>query len=125
MPDDLRRFILTSVPSVPFVEAALLLLRQAGVSLDAPSIARNLYIGEAAAAQLASQLVETGIAEAVGGVAPSWRLAPRSKELERTLHLLAAYYASHLIEVTDLIHSADARKAQRFADAFKLKKDPS
>ena len=39
------------------------------------------------------------------------------------LHLLAAYYSSHLIEITDLIHSTSARKAQRFADAFVLRRE--
>jgi hypothetical protein len=28
-----------------------------------------------------------------------------------------------LIEVTDLIHSTGARKAQRFADAFRLRRE--
>ena len=44
MPDDLRRFILTSIQSVPFVEAILLFMGQAGLSLDAPTVARRLYV---------------------------------------------------------------------------------
>jgi hypothetical protein len=50
-------------------------------------------------------------------------LRPQSKDLARMLHLLAAYYSSHLIEITDLIHSTGARKAQRFADAFRLRRE--
>ena len=123
MPDDLRRFILTSIPSVPFVEATLLFMGQAGLALDAATVARRLYVSEANAADLAGQLADSGIVEPVDGAVPSWRFAPREKELERALHLLAAYYSSHLIEVTDLIHSLGARKAQRFADAFLLRKD--
>lgn len=123
MPDELRRFILTSIPSIPFVEALLLFMGQAGLALDAPTVARRLYVSDAAAADLAWQLAEAGIVDPVGGAAPSWRFAPRTKDLERMLHLLAAYYSSHLIQVTDLIHSLGARKAQRFADAFLLRKD--
>jgi len=122
MPDELRRFILTSIPSVPFVEAILLFMGQAGLALDVPSVARRLYVSEAAAAELVAALVASGIVAADEAAAGSWRFSP-SKDLQRMLHLLAAYYASHLIEITDLIHSTGARKAQRFADAFVLRKD--
>jgi hypothetical protein len=122
MPDDLRRFILTSIHSVPFVEAILLFMGQAGLALDVPTVARRLYVSEASAAELVGALVSAGIVEAAEGSASAWRFAPQ-KDLQRMLHLLAAYYASHLIEVTDLIHSTGARKAQRFADAFVIRKD--
>lgn len=121
IPDELRRFILTSTPSVPFVEAALLFMSQAGLALDTPTVARRLYMGEPAASQIIAQLATAGIVEESQGGA--WRFAPRSKELDRVLHLLAAYYSSHLIEVTDLIHAKGARQAQHFADAFRLRKD--
>ena len=120
VPDDLRRFILTSVASVPFAEAALLFMSQAGLALDVPTVARRLYMSEASAAQVVAQLAGAGIVAPQG---PAWRFAPQSKELDRILHLLAAYYSSHLIEVTDLIHSRSARQAQHFADAFRLRKD--
>ena len=123
MPDDLRRFILTSIQSVPFVEAILLFMGQAGLALDAPTVARRLYVSETTATELAAALAASGIVEPVEGSAASWRFAPRSKDLARMLHLLAAYYSSHLIEITVLIHSTGARKAQRFADAFKLRRE--
>ena len=120
IPDELRRFILTSIPSVPFVEAVLLFMTQAGLSLDASLVARRLYMPEPNAAQLIRQLAGAGIVEPDGA---AWRLAPQSKELDRLLHLLAAYYSSHLIEVTDLIHSRSARQAQQFAEAFRVRKE--
>jgi hypothetical protein len=122
MPDDLRRFILTSIQSVPFVEAMLLFMGQAGLALDAPTVARRLYVSETTANELAAALSAAGIIEPAGGPS-SWRFAPQSKDLARMLHLLAAYYSSHLIEITDLIHSTGARKAQRFADAFLLRRE--
>lgn len=122
MPDELRRFILTSIHSVPFVEAILLFMGQAGLALDVPTVARRLYLSEASASELTAALVSAGIVEAAEDNPSAWRFAP-PKDLQRMLHLLAAYYASHLIEITDLIHSTGARKAQRFADAFVLRKD--
>ena len=121
MPDDLRRFILTSIQSVPFVEATLLFMGQAGLALDAPTVARRPYVSETTARELTAALLAAGIVEPADGTA--WRFAPQTKDLQRMLHLLAAYYSSHLIEITDLIHSTGARKAQRFADAFKLRRE--
>ena len=91
IPEDLRRFLLTSVPSVPFVEALLLLREAHGEPVETTHIARRLYMPEHAAAVVLEQL--------------------------------AGYYRSHLVEVTDVIHSRTARKAHQFADAFRLRKD--
>jgi hypothetical protein len=60
MPDDLRRFILTSIQSVPFVEAILLFMGQAGLALDAPTVARRLYVSETTATELAAALAASG-----------------------------------------------------------------
>jgi hypothetical protein len=43
--------------------------------------------------------------------------------LRERIDALADLYAKHLVEVTLLIHSTLDRKAQQFADAFKLRKD--
>jgi hypothetical protein len=39
------------------------------------------------------------------------------------LRQLATAYSRDLIGVTDLIHSRTARRAQQFADAFRIRKD--
>ena len=51
------------------------------------------------------------------------RFAPHP-ELAVVVEQLAGYYRSHLVQVTDMIHSRTSRRAQQFADAFKLRKDP-
>ena len=122
IPDDVRRFILTSIPSVPFVEATLIFMARPGVAIETREIARRLYIGEAAAADIVAQLRGARIVEPVEAP-PSHRFAPESPELAHMLNELAAFYAKDLIGVTDLIHSTTSRKAQKFADAFKLRKD--
>jgi hypothetical protein len=122
LPDDIRRFVLTSVPSVPFVEA-LLLFRGSAEALDTGYVSRRLYISEQAASQVVMQLRETGIVEATANGA-AYRYAPRNDALRSLLDRLATFYATHLIEVTQLIHSRTERAARQFADAFKLRKEP-
>ena len=123
IPEDLRRFILTSIPSVPFVEAMLIFRAARGAAVSNEFIAKRLYMAEKAAADVVQQLRDAGVVEAAGTDPISHRFRPQTEELAAMLELLAAFYRSNLVDVTDLIHSRTARRAQQFADAFKLRKD--
>ena len=123
LPEDLRRFILTSIASVPFVEAMLIYRDARGAAVSDELIARRLYMGEKPAADVVRQLREAGVVEPAGSDPISHRFRPGTLELAGRLEQLAAYYRSNLVDVTDLIHSRTARRAQQFADAFKLRKD--
>ena len=123
IPEDIRRFVLTSIPSVPHLEA-LLLLRGAGEAWDNAVLAERLYIGEKAAA-LMEELCRAGMCAVEKSEAnlPRYRYHPSSDFLRTTIDSLAEFYARHLVEITHLIHSRLDRKAQQFADAFKWRKD--
>lgn len=123
LPDDLRRFVLTSVPSVPYLEALLLLHRTPETPRSAGDLARALYLPERAGAELAEALVLAGLAERAGEAAV--RYAPRDDTLGATVDRLALHYAADLIGITALIHDSVRRSAQHFADAFKFRKDRS
>ena len=123
IPEELRRFILTSVPSVPFVEA-MLLFREAGSNpLTAEVIARRLYISEAATREIVAQLEAARVVRPVDESPGSYAYRSDSTELGGLLEMLATFYRTHLVEVTDVIHSKFARSAHQFADAFRLKRD--
>jgi len=118
--DDVRRFVLTSVPSVPFVEGMLLLRADPAVRWTALGLAKRLYIGDKLAAQLLQELRESGIARQLDD--ESYHFAPSSPELEAVLGQLAEAYSRSLVEITNLIHSRTSRKAQRLVDAFEWRK---
>ena len=122
IPDDVRRFVLTSIPSVPFVEAMLLFKALRGQPVETSKVAERLYIPEKAAAALVQQLAGARIVEGVAGEPSSFRYAPPD-ELGSVLDRLAHAYVHDLIGVTTLIHSRTERMAQQFADAFKFRKD--
>ena len=92
IPDDVRRFLLGAIPSVPHLEALLLVRAEPDEPWTAARLARRLYVDENGAARL--------------------------------LRDLDAIYARHVVEVAELIQSSSDRKAQRFADAFRLRKEP-
>jgi hypothetical protein len=118
---DVRRYVLTSVPSVPYLEAVLLLRADPGQAWDAARLARRLYVSERRGVELLSQLRESGIA-APQGEGGGVRYAPDT-ELAALLDRLAEAYASDLVGVSSLIHSRIDRRAQQFADAFRFRKD--
>ena len=124
IPEDLRRFILTSVPSVPFLEAMLLLRADPTQQWESAMLASRLYIRERVASQVLADLCTAGIAQPCDAPATHChRYAPASEALRDRIDRLADLYARQLVDVTHLIHSSIERQAQQFADAFRLRKD--
>jgi hypothetical protein len=123
IPEELHRFILTSVRSVPVVEAVLLFRAAKGEPLDVRRLAQRLYLPEKQAGEIVAELHEAGVLAREAELPDCYRYAPTSPELGAMLEMLAHFYASNLVDVTRLIHSSTARRAMQFADAFKLRKD--
>jgi hypothetical protein len=124
IPEALRRFILTAIPSVPFLEALLLLRADAGRSWLSGEVAKRLYVRERAALGLLEQLCEAGMARACGSAdVPAWRYDPATPAIGQLVDGLAELYSRQLVQVTTLIHAKLDRKAQQFANAFTWRKD--
>lgn len=123
IPDNLKRFILLAIPSVPYLEATLLLRGQPQKLWDGQEISQRLFLNEAAGKALIEDLKSGGILTMDSDLPSQWRYHPRSAELGQMIDLLAEVYPKNLVEVTNLIHSKLNRKARQFADAFLLRKD--
>ena len=121
IPDEVRRFILTSIPSVPYLEALLLLRAESARPWDSHRLAGRLYIGEGQAADLLQSMQQAGVTRRMedGG----FSYGPAQPELQVLIDALADTYAHDLVGVTDLIHSRIDKRAQQFADAFRWKKE--
>jgi hypothetical protein len=117
-----RRFVLTSIPSVPHLEALLLLRNEQAESWTSARLAQRLYLSEKSALVLLVELTSVGVVTGTEAQV-EYRYHPHSEELRGLVDQLAEAYARHLVEVTHLIHSKTDRKAHQFADAFKLRKD--
>jgi len=123
IPEDLRRFVLTSIPSVPFLEALLLLRADPAQEWHGDTLAQRLYVRERSAQALLDDLCRAGMAAPCADAPGCYQYQPGSPQLDARIAALAELYATHLVDVTHLIHSSLDRKAQQFADAFKLRKD--
>lgn len=120
LPAEIRRFILTSIPSVPYLEALLLLHSEPSQSWTSIALAQRLYVSEKNAQELIAQLHEKHIAKLDGDSAC---YGVTQEDLHELINALATLYSKDLLEITHLIHAKTDRKVQQFADAFKLRKD--
>ena len=119
LPDQVRRYVLASVSSVPQLEAILLLRAAPSVRWTPALTARRLYVSETRAAELLASLEESGIARRLES--GDFVYAAQG-ELDALLVLVADSYATDLLGITQLIHSRVDRRARQFADAFRIRK---
>ena len=120
IPPDIRRFVLTSIASIPHLEALLLLRASETQEWPATRVAKRLYVVEAAAQALLDDLSALGMLERGPG---GFTYRPASPQLRATIDELAELYSRRLVDITHLIHSRLDRQAQHFADAFRWRKD--
>ena len=124
IPEDIRRFVLTSIPSVPFLEALLLMRANPAQRWHRDTLARRLYVAEKTAEGLLADLCNAGMAApCLPPDTDCYCYQPSEAALRERIDRLADLYSTHLVEVTRLIHSSLDRKAQQFADAFRWRKD--
>lgn len=122
IPDRLKRFILLAIPSVPYLEAALLLRGEPQKCWDRNEILQRLYLNDTVVQSLLADLEAGGVLVNDTHGSGCYRYRPRTPELQEMLDLLSDVYPKNLVGVTNLIHSKVNRQAQRFADAFLLRK---
>lgn len=123
--DDLRRLIF-SIPSIPHLEAILLMRREPG-QWEAARLAQRLYLPVERTAVILADLTAAHICRQADADAPAWRYQPATAELDVLVASLERYYSQNLIEVTNMIHAGTRRhsRIREFADAFKWgKKKP-
>jgi hypothetical protein len=122
--DDIRRFILV-IPSIPYLEAMLLLRNTSSQLWVAEKLAQSLFIQRETAEDVLKDLCTAGICVCQESDADQFKYQPRSGEIDAIIGRLAKLYAENLIEVTNIIHSNANRnqRIQQFADAFKWRKE--
>lgn len=122
LPNDVTRFILRSIESVPHLEALLLLRSDLKAGWTVGAMARRLYISESRAKTLLKGLCAAGLV-AVDETSQTYSYYPASAEFRDLLDRLAQVYARQLIEVTKLIHAKTGKQAQAFGDAFRWQRE--
>jgi hypothetical protein len=120
--DEVRRFVLISIPTVPHLETLLLLWRSQDTDWTAEDISRRLFVTAAQASAVAEELCEADLLECAGAPV-RYRCRREPPSLRSLLAEVDEAYSRHLRRVTELIHSNVDRKAARFAQAFTWDKE--
>jgi len=123
LPDDIALFIAERIDSVAELEGLLILRQDPQTKWHVNALASRLYINEGDTAELLRLLCDAGLAVKEAGDPPTYSYAPTSAELTSIVDRLANIYSKHVVPVTNLIHSTPKHRVQRFADAFKFRKD--
>ena len=118
--EQLDRFIVDKIDTVPQLEALLMLWRSGPRSQSKYDIARELYISPERAETVLVALLNTGLIVAQGAQSYELNLAPPGRE--RMLTALDDLYRRELVRVTNLIHDKAPRAVRDFAQAFHFKK---
>jgi hypothetical protein len=120
IPEDVARFIQEKIDSVAQMEALLLLRKHQAQQWSLTALAQRLYIGEGQTADVLARLVADGLVVPAG--AADFRYHAASPELESMVERVTEAYRTHLVPVTNLIHSKPRTRIQEFADAFRFRK---
>ncbi|RJF96159.1 hypothetical protein [Noviherbaspirillum saxi] len=107
IPDEVKQFILGTIPSVPFLEAMLLIRAKAEHPWDGSRLAKRLYMTERAATDVLNQLHQAGLTKEIEGLPGFHCYAPSKPGVAVIIDQLASTYAQHLVEISNLIHSAN------------------
>jgi hypothetical protein len=119
LPADVRRFINTDISSVGQLEVLLLLRGAADKSWTAEQVARALVMLPSAAAGWLEQIAAGGLLAEDGS---TYRYAPPTNEVERTIDRLAESYARYRLVVVGLIFSKPSGGVADFPEAFRIRR---
>ncbi|MDM5177139.1 hypothetical protein PO883_08010 [Massilia sp. DJPM01] len=122
IPPEVRRFILTSIPSVPHIEALILMRATAPARWTPLDLAQRLYVPPAVVHGVLTDLCGSGMLQCDDSTS-TYYFNEQPNELCAVIARLALLYSTNLVEITLLIHSKLDRKAQQFADAFNFRKE--
>ena len=121
IPDDIRRFLLDCIDSVPALEALLLMRRDPDREWTITHLAAALYMEPRRLGPIVADLVARGLCRSRGASEARYAAMPSTSEVGRRLDQLADIYAHHLVAVTKLIHSKPRASVRSSSDALRLR----
>lgn len=122
---EIRSFIADYIDSVVQLEVLLLLHTSPDVTWTAHDIARELRIDPAWADAQLADLCTRQLLVCSDDTPHLYRYGPSTPQLDETVKGLAKVYEQRRVSVINFIYSKPIDNLKNFADAFRLRKDPS
>jgi hypothetical protein len=122
LPEAVLLFIRAHINSVEQLETLLLLRSTRDREWTALQLSQELRTAADSASERLVDLESRGLLSKPRPSPPTYRYAPRTPALERTVNALAGAYAERRYTVINLIFSKPVDKIRVFADAFRLRR---
>lgn len=123
IPRHVESFIKAYLSSVAQLEILLLVHRGRGHSFTPAAVAEELRIDPVWAKTELERLHAAGVVGTPAGQ-PEYCYAPTASEVDAAVGDLAQAYKTHRVSVITAIFAEPDDSVSRFADAFKLRRDP-
>ena len=121
LPDDVHRFILSSIESVEQLEVLLLMQGAPDTSWTPEAIAQELYSTPSSIRGRLDALSRQELVVPEGSTS-AFRYHPTSAALAATINRVAECYRQRRVAVITLIASKPLENVRAFSDAFRLRK---
>lgn len=125
IPPDVKQFIADHIDSVLQLEILLLLLDHAEKEFSVDDVVTELRVDVGFVREQLDNLCARGMIACTGQSSSTYRYNPRSAEMRQAIEGLRTAYADRRVSVISLIFAKPVDKLRSFADAFRLRKDPS
>lgn len=120
IPDDVVRFIVENLDTVPHLEALLLIWSSSPASWAVAQIAARVYVTEEVAAKLLEDLIGRGLLLRMDTDPRTFHFNAAYDADKNIMQRLADCYRTQLVRVANLIHMQGSGAVRDFARAFKL-----
>lgn len=121
--EEIFRFILNQIDSVPQMEALLLLWESRPKQWSDSEIAKRLYVGADFARNIVQELVRRRVLVTSHQSPKRYWYESKSDDLDRLVEAVAATYRRDLVRVSTFIHTKASSAVRDFAQAFKFTKE--
>jgi hypothetical protein len=121
--EEVYRFILNQIDSVPQMEALLLVWESRPKKWPESEIAERLYVGTDAVRNIMQELVRRRMLAADAQSARQYFYESKSEDLDGLIEAVAATYRQDLVRVSTFIHTKTSSAVRDFAKAFKFTKE--
>lgn len=121
--EQVDRFIMDEIDSVPELEALLLIWNHRPKGWSREEMEQTLYVSKDVAQYVLDRLARRGLIVEVEGSKGRYAIISASNQREGLIAALDQMYRKELVRVSKMIHSKAPRSLLDFARAFRLKKD--
>lgn len=124
IPERVRRLVHELLPSMEHVELLLLLVNSPDQNFLPSDAARELQVDPEATSRRLADLADARLAAKEGAPGMErYRYSPADLDLRNAVERLAEAYRTRPVSLIRIVYERPPESAQRFADAFRLRKE--